>query len=460
MIDCSIWFNAGWYGGLTYCILAIATNVLYSALRQHGRTRQLARVTILCVISTLLLIPAIIWFNSRFSDHHALISVFEVISIMIYIAFFGWIIPLGANGFYYLFLLPHSSRALVSNLASIPSSSTTYRPPHYQPGVEVPFVFSEEVPWGWLEYYSGSFHGQRLALKRAIITIGRDEQCDIWLDDDMASRHHAELAWDNGSIYLTDCESLNGVLLNKRPVRGTASVESNDLLQIGTHHFIFVLTEQKDVLTAQDDPLTRHTWRSTHDLQTGVSQSMPLIEKSIEIIPNTPPPTQKAITLNTDSVSSPHSDQTAQLDHAAPLPQLPDLSAILLVLDGELAEHKFVLDHPLMMIGRGTECNIVINDASISRQHAQFLQQTDGVYVQDLSSRNGSKVNDEPLLSPRLLKPGDIISLGSIRLEYAPVQTTYTPLSPVSTGAPTIFPPLLRGGIGPMPLKLPSKPRV
>ena len=123
---------------------------------------------------------------------------------------------------------------------------------------------AKRLPWGWLEYYSGSFHGQRLALKRAIITIGRDEECDIWIDDDMASRHHAELAWDNGRTYLTDCESLNGVLLNKRPVRGTIPIESNDLLQIGRHHFVFFLAEQKDILTTQDDPLSRHTWRSGH----------------------------------------------------------------------------------------------------------------------------------------------------------------------------------------------------
>jgi pSer/pThr/pTyr-binding forkhead associated (FHA) protein len=458
MIEFSIWFNASWYGGLLCCMLAFATNLLCSALRRHGRTRQLAQVTIVCVISTLLLVPAIIWFNNRFFTQHTLISVFEGVSIMVYVAIFGWIIPLGSTSFYCLFVLTRSSGLTVSNFASVQPPTTTYRPPRYQPGVEVPFVFSQEIPWGWLEYYSGSFHGQRLALKRAIITIGRDEQCDIWLDDDMASRHHAELAWDNGSIYLTDCESLNGVLLNKRPVRGTALVKSHDLLQIGTHHFVFALAEQKDMLIAQDDPLTRHTWRSTQDLPTGASQPVPLIEQSRESTPNAPLMLgQEETPPAMNSTSSPHIVHKIHFDHAASLPQLPDQSAVLLVFDGELAGHKFVLEHPLMTVGRGSECDIVINDASISGQHAQILRQADGIYVQDVGSRNGSKVNGEPLLSPRLLKPGDIISLGNIRLTYTPVQATYTPLSPVSTGAPTVFPPLPRTVGGPMPLKLPSK---
>ena len=304
-------------------MLAITTNILYSALCPRGRTRQLARVTVVCVISTLLLIPAIIWFNNRFSTQQPFISVFEIISMIIYIAVFGWLIPLGLTGFYCLFSYAHSSTTML-NLASTQPSTTTYRPPRYQPGVEVPFVFSKDIPWGWLEYCSGSFSGQRLALKLAIITIGRDEQCDIWLDDDMASRHHAELTWDNDGIYLTDCESLNGVLLNQRPVRGTTLVKSNDQLQIGTHHFVFVLAEQKDVLTVQDDPLTRHTWRSTQDLQTGVSQPIPLIEKSRANTPNASLLlVQEEMPPDTDCASFPNSDSTPQLDSAGSLPKSP-----------------------------------------------------------------------------------------------------------------------------------------
>jgi hypothetical protein len=282
MMGFSIWFHASWYGGLACCMLAITMNVLCSVLRRRGRTHQLAKVTVLCVISTFLLLPAIIWFNSHFSAQEASTSGLEVASVTIYVVLFGWVIPLGITGFYCFLALPHLPRAAAPNPAT---ASVTSRPPRYQPGVEAPCVFSEETPWGWLEYYSGSFHGQRLALKRAIITMGRDERCDIWLDDDMASRHHAELAWDNGRVCLTDCESLNGVLLNERPVRGTATVESNDLLQIGTHHFVFVLAEQQDIPTVQDDPLTRHTWRSTQDLQTGVSQPVPLVEKSVVSTP-------------------------------------------------------------------------------------------------------------------------------------------------------------------------------
>jgi len=455
MVAFSTWFYAGWYGGLTCCIFAITTNILYSALRRRGRSRQLARVTIVCVISAVLLFPAIIWFNSRFNAQQAVLSVYEVVGMLVYVAVCGWIVPLVITGLYCLLALPHSSAPTALNLGSMSQPITTYQTPRYQLGVEVPFVYSKETAWGWLEYYSGSFHGQRLALKRAIVTIGRDEQCDIWLDDDMASRHHAELAWNNGQISLTDCKSLNGVLLNKQPVHGTVLLTSHDMLQIGTHHFIFVMAEQKEILTAQDDPLSRHTWRSTQDLQTAVSQPVPLVRNSMESIQSIlrPSPQEEM----TSDLSSPHRDPTAQLDHATPLPQLSNLSTVLRVLDGELVGHRFILEHPVITIGRGSECNIVINDASISRQHAQFLHQADGFYIQDLTSRNGTKVNDEPLLSPHLLNHGDIISIGKVHLDYTAVQPTDPISSSVCLAAPIVLPPLPRTLAGPTPLKLPSK---
>jgi hypothetical protein len=292
MVDFPTWFHIGWYGGLTCCIFAITTNVFYSTLRGRGRSRQLARVIVACIISALLLFPAIIWFNSRFITQQRVLSVFEISSMLVYIALFGWVVPLSLTGFYCFFALPRSSTTTAPKLARTQSSTTTYQPPRYQPGVEVPFVFGEDVPWGWLEYYSGSFHGQRLALKRAIVTIGRDEKCDIWIDDDMASRHHAELAWDNGHIYLTDCDSLNGVLLNKRPVRGTASLTSNDVLQVGTHCFVFVLAQQQEILAPQDDPLNRHTWRYAQDFQTGVNQPVPQVEPTQT---TSPPPSSTVV---------------------------------------------------------------------------------------------------------------------------------------------------------------------
>src|SRR5215472_3248128 len=90
--------------------------------------------------------------------------------------------------------------------------------PRRQPGVPAPFVYSADHPWGWLVYRNGKFTGQELALNRSIASIGREEDNEVWLDDDTISRYHAELAWDKGRVYVTDKGSLNGVLLNKQRI--------------------------------------------------------------------------------------------------------------------------------------------------------------------------------------------------------------------------------------------------
>lgn len=126
-----------------------------------------------------------------------------------------------------------------------------------QPRACAPFVFDNDTPWGWLEYHRGNFQGQRLALKRSLVTIGRDEDNDIWIDDDMASRHHAELIYKQGQVYLTDCDSLNGVLINGQPLHGTALLSSNAILEIGQHLFRFMLADQRTTQNANDDPLAK-----------------------------------------------------------------------------------------------------------------------------------------------------------------------------------------------------------
>lgn len=440
-------------------MLAVATNALFTTLRRRGTTRQLASVIVVCAICALLLLPAVVWYTIRFNTEQSTLPIAEVEVALAYIVLCGWFLPLSATTSYCLFT---PSRLLTTSV-EIPrqkrrtrlNPTTALQPPRHQPGVPVPFVFNEETPWGWLEYRGGRFQGQRLALKRAIVTIGRDEDNDIWIDDDMGSRHHAELAWNEGNICLTDCDSLNGVLLNGKRIRGVVEVEPENLLEIGSHRFMFLPAEKPEPALESFDPLNNHTWRSSLDSFTAGSNVLRatrlLQDKSaIEKIPTT---SLGDAIEGVSAVMMNEWQDTAPLYRVTPLPQAPTQHGALLIQNGELAGKTILLDHPTLMIGRGIECNIVLNDASISRQHALFSRQTSGDYVQDLTSRNGTLVNNEALLEPRLLHTGDCIRLGTIKFEYTAAQhARATPLPQIVT--PQSF---ARSMSGPVPLKLPSK---
>jgi pSer/pThr/pTyr-binding forkhead associated (FHA) protein len=455
MADFPTWFNSGCYGGLACCMFAIAANALYTTLRQRGTTRQLAGAIVICVVSALLLLPALVWYDMRFAALQAALSFAEVEVALGYVALCGWILPLGVTSTYYLFTTPRSTTTSFHiprlQRRSHADATRALHPPHHQPGALEPFVFDEDTPWGWLEYSGGNFQGQRLALKRKVATIGRDEDNDIWIDDDVASRHHAELVWDEGKIYIVDCNSLNGVLLNGRRIQGHALLRTSDMLEIGEQRFIFIAAQQSQEPAEQSDPLANHKWRPSQGASGTEAAILPATEPLAEGAALAPAPA--AVEPTTMGEGWKTLQDTAEIDHATPWPFNKDRGGALTIRDGEMAGQCFLLDRPLITVGRGFESDIVINDASISRQHAQFLRQADGDYVQDLASRNGTKVNDEPLLKPRLLAPGDIVCLGNICLAYTSVQMAPNlPLTQVNASQSLSG---LNGG--PVPLRLPSK---
>jgi len=65
-----------------------------------------------------------------------------------------------------------------------------------------------------------------------------------------------------------------------------------------------------------------------------------------------------------------------------------------------------------VVIGRGMQANIRLNDDGISRRHARIIQVGNEVLIEDLGSANGTLVNGE-VVSRRVLQDGDKIRLGS-----------------------------------------------
>jgi hypothetical protein len=70
-----------------------------------------------------------------------------------------------------------------------------------------------------------------------------------------------------------------------------------------------------------------------------------------------------------------------------------------------------------LVIGRLPECNVVLSDSNVSRRHAEVRRKEDGVFVTDLGSTNGTRVNGVPVRE-QLLASGDEISVGTTRLIF------------------------------------------
>jgi predicted component of type VI protein secretion system len=101
--------------------------------------------------------------------------------------------------------------------------------------------------------------------------------------------------------------------------------------------------------------------------------------------------------------------------------------------------HELAKD--VVTLGRDVSNDIVINDAEVSRNHARLTAQSGSYLMEDLASTNGTFVNGQRLIGPKLLNPGDVIGLGeTVVMEFGIVASdagaTVIAQAPISPRVP------------------------
>ncbi|MCA9899887.1 MAG: FHA domain-containing protein [Anaerolineales bacterium] len=117
-----------------------------------------------------------------------------------------------------------------------------------------------------------------------------------------------------------------------------------------------------------------------------------------------------------------------------------ELAARLVLEQGPEPDKTFKLGNAPQTIGRSANNGIVINDAEISRRHAQLTPQGISYMLEDLGSTNGTFVNGLRLNQPTALNHGDTIEFGdTVRLRFwaagMPSEIVYTVADDVATPA-------------------------
>lgn len=104
-------------------------------------------------------------------------------------------------------------------------------------------------------------------------------------------------------------------------------------------------------------------------------------------------------------------------------------------------KHPIVADR--MVLGRHPDCDIVLDSAAVSRQHAAMLRANGDYYVEDLGSRNGTFLNGQLVQGRQLVANGDRLRICDLTLEFcAEIPATATlasPLGPAADMAPAML---------------------
>jgi pSer/pThr/pTyr-binding forkhead associated (FHA) protein len=191
-------------------------------------------------------------------------------------------------------------------------------------------------------------------LHRPWAVIGRVPKAHISIDHEAISQRHAYLQMIQGRLFVVELETRH-----RLTIEGTSS------------RWGWVAPGQR--------------------IYTGPFQ--------IELL-NPPPPSTRW------SVSDPLEDRFDE----APFPLVTfDIS------DGKKLIARWILNRMMTIVGRSARCRLCLPDGSVSRTHCSLVATPRGIWVVDLMSREGTRVNGEPI-ELALLRHGDRLDIGIFRL--------------------------------------------
>lgn len=209
-------------------------------------------------------------------------------------------------------------------------------------------------------------------LARDEYSVGRDISNTIRLTERNISRKHAVVKRNGIGWLVKDLSSYNGCFVNGVRVSGEHPLRHGDLLQLGDYRLELV----DDAVAAAD-------------------------------------PEAKASTLP-----------------GRPSQTIRELPNRLVMITGPNIGASFPLLEKKIVIGRGEDCDLPINDTSVSRVHAEILGIDGGKYeIVDRDSSNGVRVNGVEL-KRALLDIGDVIELGDVQLRFVPAGQVFLPQEP------------------------------
>jgi hypothetical protein len=91
--------------------------------------------------------------------------------------------------------------------------------------------------------------------------------------------------------------------------------------------------------------------------------------------------------------------------------------ALVVRAGGGRAGETFALEGDRVVVGRSPECEIFLDDVTVSRRHALVSRGDDGFMIEDEGSLNGTYVNRRRVESAKL-EDGDEVQIGKYRLTF------------------------------------------
>jgi type III secretion system YscD/HrpQ family protein len=271
--------------------------------------------------------------------------------------------------------------------------------------------------------------------------IGRDpDEADFIIEDHTVSRKQAQLVRSQEGILLENLSKINPTLINGEEPSGPTLLKEGDKVQIGHSTFLF---SEEDIASMEPKPKkSKKKKKGNYDDIFGDLDTKSHLTNAEETLnaeekQTTPPPTSPQSTAY-DTIFEDSAEESE-----LPFHLLSETPLILKVISGPNAGAEIGIEKgKSYTLGKDSSSDIVFQDMSVSRTHAQIDVSSDGVIeIQDLGSKNGTLVNGVPVLEKQKITPQDLIALGTTTFliidRDAPQETIYSSLISHQEPAPS-----------------------
>ena len=73
---------------------------------------------------------------------------------------------------------------------------------------------------------------------------------------------------------------------------------------------------------------------------------------------------------------------------------------------------------PATSVGRSAGNTVILQDTTVSMQHALITRRDAMWWLEDLESRNGTQLNSQPVKNPTVISNGDIVTIGRYNFNF------------------------------------------
>ena len=221
---------------------------------------------------------------------------------------------------------------------------------------------------------------QEIALTQSPITIGRDPDNDVVIDNLAVSRYHVKIFQGDGQYVIEDLNSGNGTFVNEKQVTKDILRDRDEIL-VGKHTLVFV------------------------------SEEKPLIEERKERSF-----AEETVLVNPKALAERMSRRAGK--QSAIEEQLPRVEGSIVIISGGVEQERIALTQGITIGGKSHMADIKLRGWFVGNTAFMISRRPEGFFITHSKGKRMTKVNGTVVATQRELRDGDVITVGATKMQF------------------------------------------